>query len=242
MLRRRIIVIALALLFVARTTIADTVVLRDQRRYVGTVANRDMLAENPGAAKSVSILVTPASPDTASLLRFPVADVEYVVLEDGQARRVVDFAGLSGATQLGEVTGSKPPVAANATPMSRGGAPVLPSDTTRPAPSKQFSSYWKQDGRSIVTTSSPKDVGIPLLILGVGAAITGIAVKFGGEKLTVSGGTAQYEEKSYNGVNYALMICGGISTVAGIAVLSQPPKRTALDADHSIYVGVLARR
>jgi len=84
-------------LLLTECALADVVVLRDGRRLEGTLANRDVVQHEPAAFHYISFLVDSQS-GSPSLQSYPVAEVEYVLLQDGDAVAVIDFhqAALQG--------------------------------------------------------------------------------------------------------------------------------------------------
>ena len=77
----------LVVLFLPGTVMGDVVVLNSGDRITGTVANRELLANNPQRYDHVAILVEGSD----EFKSFSVSDVLYVLLIDGEQRRVVDF-------------------------------------------------------------------------------------------------------------------------------------------------------
>jgi hypothetical protein len=62
--------------------------------------------------------------------------------------------------------------------------------------------------------------GKPLIFFGAAMAAVGAVVKFGDEKLTATSSGVDFDEKSYNKANYALMAGGGILFVSGLVIES----------------------
>ena len=91
MVLRRVITLVLVLgqLTVVPAT-ADTVVLLNGERHDGSVANRDLVAADPVSCSVVSILL----PGESELLRFRIEEIDHIVLEDGIASHVIDFADI----------------------------------------------------------------------------------------------------------------------------------------------------
>jgi hypothetical protein len=87
---KRILAVALALLTLSQNVLADVVVTRSHKRFVGTLENREDLAKNPAGAKSVSLIMDRDGADSASVRSFPLWEIESVILEDGPSKRVVD--------------------------------------------------------------------------------------------------------------------------------------------------------
>lgn len=80
------IVLAVCILTLPIIAIADTIVLRDGTTVSGTLANRELVVTQPYTFDSISILT-----DSDAYESFDVDDILYVVVIDGDARRVVDF-------------------------------------------------------------------------------------------------------------------------------------------------------
>ena len=72
-----------------------------------------------------------------------------------------------------------------------------------------------------------KSQGVVLMTLGLAIGITGALFPFGEPKgsvyTTVYPGRAGTGNDTYNGANYAMMIGGGVLTLAGIATMVSPP-------------------
>lgn len=83
---RAVLAALLATLVLAESAGADVVVLKDQRRFAGTLANRDEFARSPGRSP---VALLPA--DSASLVRFQRSEISHVILEDGVSTRVFDL-------------------------------------------------------------------------------------------------------------------------------------------------------
>jgi hypothetical protein len=66
---------------------------------------------------------------------------------------------------------------------------------------------------------SAKAAGAVLVVLGGGMLIVGTAVKFGEETLVISQDTVEIK-KTHNGLNYTLMIGGGIMIIAGVGAIA----------------------
>ena len=69
---------------------ADILALRDGRKLQGTVSNRPTVQSNPGLITQISFLTNDAS-GTATLQRFDVDDVEYLLIEAHEGPSVIDF-------------------------------------------------------------------------------------------------------------------------------------------------------
>jgi len=186
----------LVVLLIPAAVGADIVVLRDGTTIEGTVANRESVYGAPRNVQVISILLG----DGTQLRRIAVADVSHVVLIDGDAKRVVDFA------------------------QSTLGAPI---DTIRQTqePLVELAAQDKEK----------KDGGIALILLGGCVGGFGAIVKLGGEKATITETSIDYDEHSYNALNYILMAGGAVAVIAGIAMLSSGNSRP-----HAGRVGIIA--
>lgn len=80
----------------------------------------------------------------------------------------------------------------------------------------QSSSVFPQGGR-ISRSHAP---GIGELVLGLFTFGIGVAIKFGEEKATITENSIDYDEKSYNALNYALMASGGALMLLGAVSLA----------------------
>jgi hypothetical protein len=77
------------------------------------------------------------------------------------------------------------------------------------------------------TRVSRGDNAVPLVVGGGLIAGLGAVARFGGAKATATEDSFDYSEHSYNWLNYALMIGGGVMVVAGVAQLSTRPSVAA---------------
>ena len=188
----RFISVVLLLCLVPQLLLADQIVLRSGDTVVGNVANREEVEDDPLALEAIGILVT--TDGKSHLLRFPLDDIEYVVLERGGEQRVIDIVGLRGR-QTGRSMLSE--------------AALRKSDSRRQA------------------------IGGGLLAGGAALAAFGAVKKFGEEeaKITASGVDV---ERTYNSLNYALMIGGGVVALLGLVMITTaerypPPSRGSLN-------------
>jgi hypothetical protein len=90
--------------FVPQQGLADVVVLRNQKQYRGTIANRDAFSKNPATLDIVSVLPSDAAGDSTDILRIAAADIEYVILEDGADKRVFDMRTLRSTPPMASET------------------------------------------------------------------------------------------------------------------------------------------
>jgi hypothetical protein len=84
---KRVIVLAMLFHLLGGQALADVVVLRDGKRHVGAVANREELRARPSVYSRISILLE----ESGELMRIDVNRVEYVILEDDGRKEVIDF-------------------------------------------------------------------------------------------------------------------------------------------------------
>lgn len=85
--------VILLVCLIPQFALADRIVLRDGRAVDGTIANREQVELEPLGQESIGILVEGTAGIT-DLLRFPIGEIEYVVLEDSSGKRVFDVAAL----------------------------------------------------------------------------------------------------------------------------------------------------
>jgi len=176
---RALCLLAIALL-IPESVLADIVALKNGTRLQGVVANREIIAKNPQQLDHVAILID----DTQEYKTILAADIDFVLLVDGEQRRLIEF-----------------------TPLSR--TPLTPSPAAQPEKLE----------------SDKKAAGIGALVFGSGLAIVGAVVKFGGAKVTVTESGIDYQDKTYNGGNYAMMIGGAILVIAGIVMIADAPEK-----------------
>lgn len=69
--------------------------------------------------------------------------------------------------------------------------------------------------RPIVSEAGDGGGGVELMVCGLLLGATGLLVKFGDEKATVTNTSIDYDEKSYNELNYLMMGLGGVMFVIG---------------------------
>jgi hypothetical protein len=84
--------VALGLLTTSQNVLADVVVTRSHKRFVGTLENRADIARNAVGAKQVSLIISGNGADSLNVRRwnFPLWEIESVVFEDGDSKRVFD--------------------------------------------------------------------------------------------------------------------------------------------------------
>jgi|GEM_PF-1890025 len=170
--------------------LADVIVLRTGSELRGTIANKEQVASYPEDFSQISILIE-SEDQESSFQSIETADIHYIVLEDGTEKRVIEFKKSSPVPKAPKST---------STPSSS----LYP--TQRP-PTKKYESSHVTDG-------------ILLSALGGGVALVGILVKFGEEKVTITESSIDYDEETYNGINYAMMIGGGVLFIGGIFLAS----------------------
>jgi hypothetical protein len=89
---RRILAGVLVTLTLAQASLADVIVLGNQQRFHGTLANREEFARDPHAPGTLALLPPSTATDSLpALLRFERADISHVILEDGASSRVFDL-------------------------------------------------------------------------------------------------------------------------------------------------------
>ena len=81
-----------------------------------------------------------------------------------------------------------------------------------------------------------RNLGTVLTIVGVAAAVVGVAIKMGDEELRISADAATIE-KTYNTTNYLLMVGGGALTISGVA-LTVKAESDQRDLERELGVGV----
>jgi len=142
--------------------------------------------------------------DSEELLRFELDQIDYLVFEDGGQREVIDLSSLKSGR-----------LAADA---------------------QQWSPAYAEFRESLEPEPEPKakagKKGIPLIIVGAMTAGAGALIKFGDEKVTVTEDSIDYQENSYNALNYSLMIGGGAMLVIGIAI--QVSESSSSPNDHAM--------
>jgi hypothetical protein len=77
-----------------------------------------------------------------------------------------------------------------------------------------------------------KTDGILLATAGAGIALIGVLVKFGEEKVTITESSIDYDEETYNGVNYAMMVGGCILFAGGLFLASSDGSSTNVSGFH----------
>jgi hypothetical protein len=88
----RLLAVALVLLTISHNVLADVVVTRSHKRFVGTLEHRADIARNTVGAKQVSLIISGNGADSLNVRRwnFPLWEIESVVFEDGDSKRVFD--------------------------------------------------------------------------------------------------------------------------------------------------------
>ncbi len=86
-----------------------------------------------------------------------------------------------------------------------------------------FINMKKQFEKQLSFKSSSSSVdnsgSIVAMVLGTGAVVLGVAVPFGEPKITITETSLDYNEHTYNALNYILIGAGIISFVAGVATI-----------------------
>ena len=177
---------SLFLVIVPQLALADVIALHSGERVEGMVSNREQIATSPQLFRAVAIL-----PDgETELRRFDIADIEYVLLIDGDEQRLIDF-------------GKPPPVPTDTAGVETPVTSSYPSKTIQP-PMKEAAKRRKR--------------GIGLMAVGATAILVGSLVKFGGSETTVTSDGLEYSEKTYNAGNWALIIGGTAFASAGLVL------------------------
>lgn len=88
-----LVLVLATLAFVGESVAGDLIVLRTGAELRGDVANREKVAAHPELFSSVSILLD-QSGEEMQLRRVLVADIAYLVLDEEEGRRVIEFADL----------------------------------------------------------------------------------------------------------------------------------------------------
>ena len=140
--------------------------------------------------------------DSDELLRFELDQIDYLLFEDGTEREVIELSSL------------KPGRSA--------------------ADAQQWPPAYRKFRESLEPEpkAKPGKKGIPLIIVGAMTAGAGALIKFGDEKVTVTEDSIDYQENSYNALNYSLMIGGGAMLVIGIAI--QVSESSSSPNDHAM--------
>ena len=97
---RRIVCLCVIAVFMAQPILADVLQTRTGEKFVGTLANREQVRNDPRSSRTIGMLLS----DSGELLRFRVEDVDYVVLQDGDRDQVIDLLSAPGSDPL---TGSQ---------------------------------------------------------------------------------------------------------------------------------------
>ena len=103
---------------------------------------------------------------------------------------------------------------------------------------------------ALLPQDSPSSGAAGYILGGLALGALGALVKFGGAKATITESSISADEKSYNGVNYALMGLGGVLVLVGLAKDSSTPPAAvgalqgcglliaAAGSEHSAALGV----
>ena len=84
---RRVLTVVFALHLIVHPALADVVKLKNGDEHEGVIANREQVRENPSSHSWIGIL-----PDSSErVLRVPVENTEYVLLEDGEEKEVESY-------------------------------------------------------------------------------------------------------------------------------------------------------
>ena len=99
---RALCLLAIALL-IPESVLADIVALKNGTRLQGVVANRELIATNPQQVDHVAILID----DTQEYKTILAADIDFVLLVDGEQRRLIEFTPVI-QTPLAPAPSAKP--------------------------------------------------------------------------------------------------------------------------------------
>lgn len=164
---------AILALLAPQIAFADYIVMKNGQEIRGSIANKEQIAHSPLEFQIISILTD----DEHEMKRIFVEDIQYLVLEDGGEKRVIEFGGIKIRNTKRETMGME-----------------------------------------IKSSSNYRDQGLALMIFGGSVAAFGALYKFGDEKAVVTATSIDYDEKSYNALNYAMMVGGGILFLIGIVL------------------------
>jgi hypothetical protein len=132
-----LVLLSLLTLSPAGEAIGDTLALRDGTRLEGVIANREMLASTPYAFQNVAILVEA----TGEYRVAPVNDVLYVLLVDGDHKRLLDVGNkpveTTAAVTRTHVLPARTEVFYQPRPMLKAGLGI-----SFPVPSNSFQRDW----------------------------------------------------------------------------------------------------
>lgn len=123
MLLRKLIASLCLLAFLPQTVFADVIATTKGEQLAGVIADREQFAKNSRTTPVVSLLVTNEATGETEILRIAAADIEYVVLEDADQRRVFDLQTPGPAPTSMPVPGRRNP--------NRLGSDPRASDTTK---------------------------------------------------------------------------------------------------------------
>lgn len=177
----------LSVVVLAQPVIADTVMLRSGAQVHGTIANREQYRLPMPRMESVAILTADSTGGSRELRRFAPDSVEAVVIEVDGRTTVYDLHR-----------------AATPSPESRASVPTL----SRRGISEFKSVERASDGRGRAALAG---------IVGIAAFTLGVAKKFGGPKVEVTGSGFEAEAHTYNAANYSLMGVG--LALSGVGLL-----------------------
>jgi len=176
---------------------ADAVVLRDGTRHEGRLANRAFYLDGKVPVDFVAIMTEPADPHDATFLRIPTREVDYILVGDGPHAEILDPLALA----------------------AREGRSMSWAEAER----------FRDPSREDLEETPSQVAGVILFILGITAAGVGVFHKFGEPEVVLTEApisrfdspTEVDQDKSYNSVNYMLMITGSALAIGGIVTLSR---------------------
>jgi len=211
---RRLVALVLVLAIVPTQARADMIVFKNGKVLRGAVANRDRLAAEARTIESIGILPDSLAGGEA-LVRVDRAEVDHVILEDGETRRVFDMSG------------------------QRPGATPAPAS---PVPARYRYRGISTPMPPAAKSGSNQEAGAVLAVLGIAALAIGAAVKMGGPEVTFHSSGVRAEEHTYNATNYVLMGGGGVLAAVGIVLLSTPSRTSVALAGPGVGRGPGAAR
>ena len=204
-------VVAACIGSLATLTGADTLGLRDGSTLSGISANHQRLVAG-AIPDSVAILVTTAGPDSGSVRRFAAREVSYLIVDENGRKTLLDFSGhLPRSVRTDADAHTAKRIARSGTSITR----------EYSSPSQSSPSTLRASGTAIT-------------ILGLAATIVGIAVKLGPARIKINSDYITAEEKSYNGINFAMIGGGSVATIAGLVVVGRSSRSEAkMSARHT---------
>lgn len=210
---KSLLVVLLVVLTSSQAVLADVVITRSQERHAGTVANREAFARDPAGTTSVTLVMDAHGRDSVSVQAFHFSEIDSVLLQDGANTRAYD---VRTQYRLAALEG------------------ILNGPTPR---------------------STRGDHAGTFLTCGLAMAAVGAAFKFGKPTTATVTSTSEIqwtsaaapvlslEDRSYNSVNYVLMVVGGGLAGFGMARYAARPAVPAARAGdpETMYLGASVR-